>query len=59
MFEGLFQPMHLIILLIMQLMVAGWLFLGFQVLRRPGSKLKYKGYLFFPMIASMLRVPSC
>lgn len=40
MFEGLFQPMHLIILLIMQLMVAGWLFLGFQVLRRPGSKLK-------------------
>jgi hypothetical protein len=39
MFEGLFQPMHLIILLIVMLVVAGGLFLAFQVLwpllRRP------------------------
>ena len=39
MFEGLFQPMHLIILLIVMLVVAGGLFLVFQVLwplvRRP------------------------
>ena len=39
MFEGLFQPMHLIILLIVMLIVAGGLFLVFQVLlplvRRP------------------------
>ncbi len=32
MFEGLFQPMHLIILLIVMLVVAGGLFLVFQVL---------------------------
>jgi hypothetical protein len=40
MFEGLFQPLHLIILLIFLAVVVGGVFLVFRVLWRLGSKLK-------------------
>jgi hypothetical protein len=40
MFEGLFQPMHLIILLVFLVVVLGDVFLVFRVLWRLGSKLK-------------------
>jgi hypothetical protein len=40
MFEGLFQPMHLLILSIFLVVVLGGMFLVFRVLWHLGSKLK-------------------
>lgn len=38
--EGLFQPLHLLILLILLVVFVGGVFLVFRVLWRLGSKLK-------------------
>jgi|GEM_PF-6511774 len=40
MFEGLFQPLHLIIILFFLVIVVGGVFLVFRALWRLGSKLK-------------------
>lgn len=40
MFEGLFQPMHLIIILLFLVVVLVGVFLAFRVLWRLGSKIK-------------------
>lgn len=56
MFEGLFQPVHLIILLIMILIVAGGMFLMFQLLwplvrhrtrKEPQAPLRPRGRVSF------------